>query len=193
MNPRITDLQPDDLDQREQVAELLVIGFAEHWPSAWPDLRAASEEVEESFEEGRISRVALDQTGRVAGWIGGISSYGGRTWELHPLVVHPDTQRKGIGTALVGDFEQTVRQAGGTTIWLGTDDESEMTSIGGVNLYPNVLEGLSGIRNLQGHPFEFYLRMGFSLVGVIPDANGPGKPDILMAKRVSDESIPSPP
>jgi hypothetical protein len=26
--------------------------------------------------------------------------------------------------------------------------------------------------------------MGFVVVGVLPDANGPGKPDMLMAKRV---------
>ena len=31
---------------------------------------------------------------------------------------------------------------------------------------------------------EFYLKVGFSLVGVLPDANGPGKPDIFLAKRV---------
>jgi aminoglycoside 6'-N-acetyltransferase I len=35
------------------------------------------------------------------------------------------------------------------------------------------------------HPAGFYSRMGFQVVGLIPDANGPGKPDILMAKRVS--------
>ena len=27
---------------------------------------------------------------------------------------------------------------------------------------------------------------GFVIVGVVPDANGLGKPDILMAKRVAD-------
>jgi len=35
-----------------------------------------------------------------------------------------------------------------------------------------------------GHLFAFYQRVGFEVLGVIPDANGPGKPDILMAKRV---------
>jgi hypothetical protein len=33
-------------------------------------------------------------------------------------------------------------------------------------------------------PYEFYQKMGFSLVGVMSDANGPGEPDIYMAKRV---------
>jgi aminoglycoside 6'-N-acetyltransferase I len=59
-----------------------------------------------------------------------------------------------------------------------------MTSVGGEELYPNVLERLAGIRNLRGHPFEFYLKLGFSVVSVIPNANRPGKHDILMAKRV---------
>lgn len=72
------------------------------------------------------------------------------------------------------------------TIWLGTDDESGMTSIAGVDLFPDLLGKLSGLRNLRGHPFEFYRKLGYSLVGVISDANGFGKPDILMAKRLTD-------
>jgi aminoglycoside 6'-N-acetyltransferase I len=180
----ITSLRSDDPVQRAQVAQLLVEGFGEHWPNAWPDLGAATEEVDESMEEGRISRIALDGEGQVVGWIGGIRQYDGHSWELHPLVVHPMLQGKGIGTALVSDFEEQVAAAGATTIWLGTDDMDVMTSIGEVDLYPNVLEKVAEIRNLQGHPFEFYLRLGYSVVGVIPDANGLGKPDILMAKRV---------
>jgi aminoglycoside 6'-N-acetyltransferase I len=47
-----------------------------------------------------------------------------------------------------------------------------------------VLDKLAHIRNIKGHPFAFYLKMGFVLAGVVPDANGRGKPDILMAKRI---------
>jgi aminoglycoside 6'-N-acetyltransferase I len=35
------------------------------------------------------------------------------------------------------------------------------------------------------HPYEFYQKLGYVIVGVIPDANGPGKPDILMAKSLA--------
>jgi len=28
------------------------------------------------------------------------------------------------------------------------------------------------------------MKLGFAIVGVLPDANGPGKPNILLAKRV---------
>jgi hypothetical protein len=38
----------------------------------------------------------------------------------------------------------------------------------------------------RGHPFEFYQKCGFVIVGVVPDANGYSKPDILMAKRVAE-------
>jgi aminoglycoside 6'-N-acetyltransferase I len=57
-----------------------------------------------------------------------------------------------------------------------------MTTLAGVNLYPDVWEHVAQIKNLRGHPYEFYQKLGFVIVGVLPDANGPGKPDIYMAK-----------
>jgi aminoglycoside 6'-N-acetyltransferase I len=182
----IASLASDDERLIQQVAEMLVAAFAGHTP-AWPDVASALAEVRESFGEGRLSRVALDAWGQALGWVGAIRGYDGHAWELHPLVVRPDLQGQGIGRALVTDLERLVAARGATTLYLGTDEEDGRTSLAGVDLYPNVWEHVAGIRNLGRHPYEFYQRLGFAIVGVIPDANGVGKPDILMAKRVNPE------
>ncbi len=180
---QIQDLLSDNQAVIEQVATLLMEGFREHWPDAWPTFEAAVEEVNELFMEGRISRIAVDTTGLVVGWIGGQHTYA-EVWELHPLVVRVDQQHSGIGRALVADLEAQVRQRGGLTLMLGTDDQDNMTTLGGVDLYPDVWRYVTQIQNLRGHPYEFYQKLGYTIIGVIPDANGIGKPDILMAKRI---------
>ena len=184
---QIITLSPDDERAIEQVAALLIEGFKAHAPNAWPNMVTALEEVRESFGEDRISRIALDRNGEIVGWIGGLSHYDGNVWEIHPLVVKPSRQGGGIGRQLVRDFEDFVRKRGGLTIWVGTDDEADMTTLAGADLYPNVLEHLAQIRNLRRHPYEFYQKLGFVISGVMPDANGRGKPDIFLAKRVTPD------
>lgn len=115
---------------------------------------------------------------------GGIEAYEGYAWELHPLGVHPDFQGQGIGTKLVQDFEQQVLARGAHTVFLGSDDETGQTSLSGMDLYPDVLSNLAQVCDVNRHPFVFYQKLGYVIVGVIPDANGFGKPDILMAKRI---------
>jgi aminoglycoside 6'-N-acetyltransferase I len=181
---RIIDLHPGYEQIIHEAAAMLVEAFKDHWPDAWPDLEAALEEVHESLGEDRISRIAVEDNGTVLGWIGAIKTYSGQVWELHPLVVSPSARGKGVGRALVADLEERVGERGGSTLWLGSDDEDNMTSIGGIDLYPNPLEHLAKIKNLRGHPYEFYQKLGFTIVGVMPDANGLGKPDIFMAKRI---------
>ncbi|MEE8414539.1 MAG: GNAT family N-acetyltransferase, partial [Dehalococcoidales bacterium] len=153
---RILDLEVGNKEAVRQTAALLVAAFRDQWAFAWPDMKSALQEVRESFKKDRISRVAVDDNGDVLGWIGGIREYRGNVWELHPLAVAPDYQGRGIGRALVTDLEDRVRECGGHTIMLGTDDVNDMTTVSGIDLYPNVLEHLVNIKNLKGHPYQFY-------------------------------------
>ena len=168
----------------QQAAQLLVDAFREHWAEAWPSLENGLQEVREMLEADRICRMAIDNDGNLLGIIGGISQYDGHIWELHPLAVQPNIQGKGIGKTLVEDFEEQVRQRGGLTITLGSDDEDNMTSLSNVDLFEDLWGKVRNIRNLKQHPFEFYQKLGYVITGVVSDANGVGKPDIIMSKRV---------
>jgi GNAT superfamily N-acetyltransferase len=180
----IVSLLPENDHLIQQAAQLLLDAFHEHWPEAWPTLEEGLEEVHEMLQTERICRVAVDEQGNLLGVIGGIPQYDGHVWELHPLAVQLNMQGKGVGRALVEDFEEQVRLKGGITITLGSDDDDNMTSLSGVYLYENLWEKIQNIRNLKNHPFEFYQKLGYVITGVVPDANGVGKPDILMSKRI---------
>ncbi len=180
----ITSLDPNNRKLIQQAAQLIVDAFREHWPDAWPTLEEGLKEIREMLESERICRAAVDENGNLLGIIGGIPAYDGHVWELHPLAILPSMQRQGIGRALVEDFEEQIRMKGGLTITLGSDDEDGMTSLANIDLYENLWEKIRDIRNFKDHPFEFYQKMGYVITGVVPDANGIGKPDILMAKRV---------
>jgi aminoglycoside 6'-N-acetyltransferase I len=181
---RITELHAEGDSAIRQAGQLLVDGFSQVSPHPWPTLQIAMEEVRESLAPDRISLVALSPDGRVVGWVGAIRGYDGNAWELHPLVVSPYHQRQGIGTQLVQALEQKVKDHGGVTMWLGSDDVNGLTSIGGIDVYPNPTLHLSMLKNLRGHPMSFYQKLGYVVCGMLPDANGFGKPDIFMAKRL---------
>jgi aminoglycoside 6'-N-acetyltransferase I len=180
----IIDLTADRVDLTEQAAALLVEGFREHWPDAWPELDDARQEVQDCLEPAMICRAAMNEAGLLLGWIGGRPEYDGNVWELHPMVVRADHHRQGIGRALIVDLEAQVRARGGLTLRLGTDDEDYSTTLGGADLYTDLWAQIAAIRNLKDHPYEFYQRCGYSIIGVMPDANGRGKPDIFMGKRL---------
>jgi aminoglycoside 6'-N-acetyltransferase I len=177
---------------RNQMADLLVTEFAEHW-DAWKTREEALEEIAMIAEKG-FARVMVapadpehgltDTTALVVGWIGGLPEYDGNVWELHPIVVRADHQRQGIGRALVEDFEAQVRSRGGLVVTVGSDDEDAMTSLAGVDLFDNPWKKIQNIQNLKGHPYTFYQKCGYTITGVMPDANGRGKPDIFLSKRV---------
>jgi GNAT superfamily N-acetyltransferase len=177
----IVDLAQQPSGIRAQAAQLLVDGFEE--PRGWPTFAAGQQEVAHALAEG-FAR-AMVESDRLLGWIGGLPEYNGRVWELHPLVVRRDERRRGVGRRLVKAFEAEARERGAFTVTLGTDDDSGMTSLADTNLYVDVPLHIAGLRDLgRGHPFLFYQKLGYVVTGVLPDANGPGRPDIYMSKRV---------
>lgn len=166
----------------EESARLLNLAFPD--PDGYPRMEDAHAEVK-GFRKNpeRIALAAVVDRGVLAGWTGAIPTYNNCSWELHPLVVREDWRGQGLGRLLLQHLEREVARRGGGTIYLGTDDTRGQTTVGGIDLFPGVLAKLASIQNSGRHPMGFYLKVGYEVVGVIPDANGPGKPDILMAKR----------
>ena len=184
-NMKIITLTKENDALVQQAAQLLMDAFREHWVDAWPSLEDGLEEVHEMLETGRICRAAIDEDNNLLGVIGGIPQYDGHVWELHPLAVQPSMQGRGIGKFLVEDLEQQVHLRGGLTITLGSDDEDNMTSLSNVDLYENLWEKIRDVRNFKRHPYEFYQKLGYVITGIVPDANGIGKPDIILSKKVT--------
>jgi aminoglycoside 6'-N-acetyltransferase I len=177
----IVDLGAQSADVLDQAATLLVQEFAAQ--NGWPTIELARDEVASVLAQG-FARAMVDGT-TLIGWVGGLPEYAGRVYELHPMVVRPDFRLRGIGRALALAFEAEAARRGAFTATLGTDDDSGMTSVSDVDLYDAIPQQIADLRDLgRRHPFLFYRKLGYVVTGLMPDANGPGRPDIYMSKRL---------
>ena len=177
----IVDLAAQPLEIRTQAASLLADAFPDE--NGWPTIALGLAEIEWIAKDGFV-RAALEQQ-RVLGWVGGLPEYRGRVWELHPIVVAKERRLHGVGRALVEEFENEARRRGGLTATLGTDDHYGQTSVSDADLYGDLPGHISGLRDLgRQHPFLFYRKLGYVVTGLMPDANGRGKPDIFMSKAL---------
>ncbi len=92
----------------------------------------------------------------------------------------------------MGIFEEEAARRGALTFTLGTDDDAGMTSLGGADLYVDLPRQIAELRDLgRGHPFLFYRTLEYVVTGVVPDANGRGRPDIYMSKRAGRRAAES--
>ncbi len=174
---------------REDAARILHETFIEKGIDAWSTIEDAREEVAECLADGMIS-VGLVRDGELIGWGGVRPMYDTITLELHPLVVRLDRQRAGIGSAIVCELEARAEAAGALNIVLGTDDETGRTNLSEVDFERcPVGEAIANLENVNDHPFSFYEKCGYRVIGIIPDANGPGKPDIWMWKRLRTRHV----
>ena len=178
---RIVDFATLTDGQRGAAARILREALARHQDAYGGSGEVEAEVAKVLDDPERLGFAALDGE-TVAGWVGAIRSYS-HAWELHPLVVDPVRHGAGVGRALVAALEDAARAEGMLALHLGTDDDFGGTSLHGADLFPDVLAKAREARS-QDHPMGFYQRLGFEVVGLIPDANGFGKPDILMAKRL---------
>ena len=156
-----------------------------HLPSAYNAPGEAEAEVAlRSADSDWLGHAALDGE-RLAGWIGAIRTYS-HGWEIHPLVVAPDRQRRGIGSALLLALEARARREGVLTLFLGSDDDYGGTNLFGRDLWPDVVSHVAATEaTARGHALTFYRRHGYEIVGLLPDVNGSGRPDIMLAKRLT--------
>lgn len=168
--------------QRDEAAQVLNLALAP-MSVAYRHIAAAKAEVETFFDNPERLGFAAVEDSHVVGWIGAIRSYD-HGWELHPLCVHPKHQRRGIGTSLVRALESRARAENVLTLYVGADDEIGATSVFGVDLLADIVSHIRSLEGKHPHPIGFYRKMGFVVVGLMPDVNGPGKPDILLAKRI---------
>ena len=75
---------------------------------------------------------------------------------LVTLAVHPDFQGyKGLGARWSKISSECVADKGALTIQLGSDDEDDMTSLAGVDLYDNLPEKIAIFRIIRIIPIAF--------------------------------------
>lgn len=183
MSPYFVDLAESNQYQLE-AARILKDAFISKGNLAWPDMKSAINEIEECIEDPNIT-LGLCINDQLVGWAGIRPMYD-KTWELHPLVVNPKFQNSGFGKKLMFEIEAKAKEQGIIGLVLGTDDEYEGTSLSEVDISEsNIFSEINDIKNLKRHPFEFYKKCGYMIVGIIPNANGIRKPDIWMWKNVS--------
>lgn len=176
-------MRPSDAERIDEVAELLVRAFRDLSPAWLPTLEAARAVVLGALAPPLLNR-ALILDGRAVAWIGARHAYGS-VWEIHPLAVDAAVRGRGCGRALVEDIERIVSRLGALTLLLGTSDELGRTNLAGERLFDDPARALAAVRATHGgHPLGFWQRLGYVPVGLIPNAEGPGKPTILLAKPV---------
>ena len=167
----------------DQAAKILLESF--QGANMWPDLdnQQAKETVVDCIADDNIC-IGIKINSHLIGWIGLRPLYR-KTWELHPVAIKPEFQRKGYGKILMNELEKIAQKKGIIGIVAGSDDETNKTSISQADITSeNLFDEIKNIKNYHNHPFEFYIKCGYSIIGIIPNANGPQKPDILLWKDI---------
>jgi aminoglycoside 6'-N-acetyltransferase I len=175
-------VEPEDTQFIEEAALLLQIVY----PHLLYTQAEAENEIMRVFQQGSIFIIrVIDE--QIVGMIGARPTHGSTGYELFPHVVSPDKQNQGMGSVLLQMLETELSKRQATVLFLATEDEMGETSISDIDLFEDPFPSLQELKSDSTHPYVYYRKRGFKVFGVIPDAFGIGKPDIIMAKRIKPE------
>jgi len=168
----------------KQAIELMYITFSEINGNLWlKNEKDAFIEVKECIKGANIC-IGIKLENRLIGWAGLRQMYE-KTWELHPIVVKKEFQGKKYGQKLLNELERIAYKNGIIGIVAGSDDETNSTSLSDKKINgENIFDEIKSIKNYKNHPFEFYKKCSYSIIGIIPNANGQNKPDIWLWKDI---------
>ena len=162
------------------VADLLVVGC----PSLYDgDLTQALADVVQ-FAPEDLSLVARDSEGTPIGWLHAEHFRGQASGEIKLVAVHPARRRQEVARTLVMAAEERMCATGCVTMLATVGDTRGRTSLYGIDVTEDAPGLLAAFHCHADHPAGFFLRIGYRLVGLLPDAYGPGKHDLTLARRI---------
>lgn len=119
------------------------------------------------------------------GYVGLLKMYSNITLELHPLIIKEEYRNIIIESKLLKEAERIAKEKNALNIMLGSDDKHYRTNLSKFDFNnTDISEILKNIKNINNHPYEFYQKNGYKIVGIFPNANGIGKPDIWLWKQL---------
>ena len=119
------------------------------------------------------------------GYAGLLEMYSNITFELHPLIVKAGYRSMGVGSEILKEIEREAKLKNALNIMLGSDDEYFKTNLHQFDFNNSDISYIfNNIKNIDNHPYEFYQKNGYKIVGIFPNANGIGKPDIWLWKQL---------
>ncbi len=176
----VDPLSQEDAALLRGVADLLVVAFPAIYAG---DVTQALADVVQ-FAPEDCSLIARDSAGAPIGWLRMERFKRQVSAEIKLVAVHPARRRQGVGRTLVMAAEERMRANGCMTMLATVGDTRGRTNLFGVNVIEDAPRLLAEFACHADHPAGFFLTIGYRLVGVLPDAYGPGKHDLTLARRI---------
>ena len=176
-------LSQEDAALLRGVADLLVVAC----PSLYGgDVTQALADVVQ-FAPEDLGLIARDPEGTPIGWLRAEHFPGQASAEIKLVAVQPTRRRQGVARTLVMAAEERMRSQDCVTMLATVGDTRGRTNLYGVDVTEDAPGLLAGFHCHADHPAGFFLRVGYRLVGLLPDAYGPGKHDLTLARRISQQ------